>query len=193
MALVSGMAVGVVIVLLAWLINLNLEQAHNADRMTTAPKTAPIAPVRTVTVAPRSTPPAAQAKPKATGDVRLLPDGLYCKDLQVGGYGYAAAVNYWRLHGQSNRMDADRNGIPCETVYPRSEVGAYWNGREPTAASGVPAGLFCRDLLDRGAPYGEAVAYWWSFGMPGRMDADGNGIPCETVYPEAAIRAFWSQ
>jgi len=23
------------------------------------------------------------------------------------------------------------------------------------------------------------------------MDADGNGIPCETVYPAAVVQAFW--
>jgi hypothetical protein len=42
------------------------------------------------------------------------------------GYSYVAAVDYWRLHGQPNRMDAHLNGIPCETVYPASAVHAYW-------------------------------------------------------------------
>jgi hypothetical protein len=29
--------------------------------------------------------------------------------------------------------------------------------------------------------------------MPTRMDADGNGIPCETVYPAVVVNAFWRQ
>jgi hypothetical protein len=35
------------------------------------------------------------------------------------------------------------------------------------------------------------VAYWYDEGLPDRMDADGNGIPCETVYPAAVVQAFW--
>ena len=73
-------------------------------------------------------------------------------------------------------MDADLNGIPCETVYSRSAVAAYWNGREISGVTFWSAGLYCRDLVARGASYGEAVRYWWYYGMPGRMDADKNGI-----------------
>ena len=88
-------------------------------------------------------------------------------------------------------MDADRNGIPCETVYSRSDVAAYWNGRQITGAAPLGAGLFCRDLAARGATYAQAVAYWWYYDRPSRMDADKNGIPCETVYPAATVNAFW--
>ena len=42
-----------------------------------------------------------------------------------------------------------------------------------------------------GFTYPEAVAYWWLEGMPDRMDADLNGIPCETVYPASAVYSFW--
>jgi hypothetical protein len=55
----------------------------------------------------------------------------------------------------------------------------------------LPAGLFCRDLVARGASYAEAVRYWWYYGMPARMDADKNGVPCETVYSSANVNAFW--
>jgi hypothetical protein len=30
------------------------------------------------------------------------------------GYDYTAAVSYWTSEGSPDRMDADRNGIPCE-------------------------------------------------------------------------------
>jgi len=32
--------------------------------------------------------------------------------------------------------------------------------------------------------------YWVREGAPERMDADGNGIPCETVYDAAEIADF---
>ena len=64
-----------------------------------------------------------------------------------------------------------------------------------------PAGLHCRDLLkpppDSGRPdsyhlsYGLAVYYWLSEGRPDRMDADRDGIPCETVHPAHEVAAFW--
>lgn len=55
----------------------------------------------------------------------------------------------------------------------------------------LETGLLCRDLADRGYDYEGAVAYWTKEGTPERMDADGNGIPCETVYLEKEVLAFW--
>jgi hypothetical protein len=123
----------------------------------------------------------------ALGDVRSLPDGLYCRDLKAQGYSYSAAVDYWRVHGQPNRMDEDRNGIPCETVYPRSDVVAYWPSStyEAIPSYGLPSGLLCQDLADRGIDVYGALTYFIWEGYPARMDADDNGIPCETVYPDA--------
>jgi hypothetical protein len=59
------------------------------------------------------------------------PGGLFCRDLEAKGYSYSAAVDYWEAEGQPNRMDEDRNGYPCETVYPVEDVVAYWEGRSP--------------------------------------------------------------
>lgn len=125
------------------------------------------------------------------GDVRTLADGLFCRDLKARGYSYSAAVDYWRVHGQPDRMDADKNGIPCETVYPRSDVTAYWPSASYQSVPyyGLPSGLLCRDLASRGINvYGALLYYIWE-GFPERMDADKNGIPCETVYPNA--RQVW--
>lgn len=69
-----------------------------------------------------------------------------------------------------------------------------------------PSGLLCRDLLkpppgfeaDQWQPdldyltYGLAVWYWVAEGRPDRMDADGNGIPCETVYPKEDVEEYWA-
>jgi hypothetical protein len=194
----AGVAVGVIAVLLTWLVVLTMNKAEPVqdssapvrDSAPPAPASAPavVPPTATVTVAPRPT--ATVARP---GDVRGLPGGLFCRDLKARGYSYVAAVEYWRGQGQPNQMDADRNGIPCETVYARSDVGQYWRGREVRTVASVPANLFCRDLVAMGASYGESVTYWWYSGMPSRMDADGNGIPCETVYSAVVVNAFWHQ
>lgn len=127
----------------------------------------------------------------AVGDVLAQPAGLLCRDLESRGFSYTAAVDYWRHHGQPNRMDADRNGIPCETVYPRGDVIAYWGATPETEYNSVPAGLKCADLAARGFSYPEAVAYWFATGAPDLMDADLNGIPCETVYSQAEVDAYW--
>ena len=55
----------------------------------------------------------------------------------------------------------------------------------------LPSGLLCRDLSARGVSYPDAVSYWWNEGAPDRMDADLNGIPCETVYPSDVVYNYW--
>ena len=63
--------------------------------------------------------------------------GLMCKDLvkppsdqmeHPDSYhlSYGLAVWYWVAERRPDRMDADHNGIPCETVYPKSDVDKYW-------------------------------------------------------------------
>ena len=61
----------------------------------------------------------------------------------------------------------------------------------PANVGDLPSGLFCRDLNAMGYPYWDAVAYWELEGRPSRMDAAGNGIPCETVYPYEDVRDYW--
>jgi hypothetical protein len=196
LAALGGVAVGVIVVLLAWLVVL-MNKSDPAQDAAATPQpssvtSAPAAPVKTLTVIPsvKGTV-SAPGVPKALGDVRSLPAGLFCRDLNAKGYSYVAAIDYWRLHGQPNQMDADRNGIPCETVYPRGDIGKYWNGRAVGDVTPLASGLLCRDLAARGATYPQAVAYWWYYDMPLRMDADKNGIPCETVYSVATVNAFW--
>jgi hypothetical protein len=68
----------------------------------------------------------------------------------------------------------------------------------------APHGLLCRDLLTEKAtwPFNIAgttdqtaaflaTAYWFLEGQPDGMDADRNGIPCETVFPAEAITWVW--
>lgn len=68
------------------------------------------------------------------------------------------------------------------------------------AYGNAPTGLFCRDLRSEeieaypfrqlstpGADYFWSLVYWSLEGRPDRMDADLNGIPCETLYDEAVV------
>lgn len=150
--------------------------------------------------------------------------GLFCRELADLGLTYTEAVAYWARDRQPARMDADRNGILCETVYDRAAVVAFWGEPLPTTTSttaaampttlppatttttttttttlpidaigDVPPGKFCRDTHAMGFGYPETVAYWMREGMPGRMDADSNGVPCETVFPADDVeRVFGS-
>ena len=143
----------------------------------------------TTTTVPATT--ATTSAPSGPGDVIAQPAGLFCRDLKAKGYSYSAAIDYWRFQGQPDRMDADGNGIPCETVYPRASVIAYWGSTTMPEYQNVPTGLLCRDLKARGYSYAEAAAYWFATGAPDNMDADKNGIPCETVYPAAEVQDYW--
>ncbi len=236
--------------------------------------------------------------------------GEVCRDVNAAGYGFTDALAYWVREGAPARMDADHNGLPCETVYGWDEIlavmafdGAPYESPEPPpgvtiasiaadvqrqlqaawdaepdrpegvlgplqvtcedstrlvamgdvfACAGVPdtepdflldpagvvflvldddgavsatwgtdvpdqtevfrdmyeevgTGLLCRDLVESdeagyfsaygGTPMGNyfhALLYWFLDGMPDRMDADGDGVPCETVFSQDAIDAVWS-
>lgn len=62
-------------------------------------------------------------------------------------------------------------------------------------------GQFCRDILGDTAltqqltepdmQYFGAVLYWAMEGMPARMDADNNGIPCETLVEADVVDSVW--
>ncbi|MBS1836781.1 MAG: hypothetical protein JST64_03695 [Actinobacteria bacterium] len=58
-------------------------------------------------------------------DVRTLPQGYFCRDLKAMGYDVDAAIEYFLYWGRPEQMDADHNGIPCETVYP--DAAAAWS------------------------------------------------------------------
>jgi hypothetical protein len=54
----------------------------------------------------------------------------------------------------------------------------------PSQVTDLSAGLFCRDLKSMGYSYSEALSYWYWYWycQPANMDADLNGIPCQTMY-----------
>lgn len=67
--------------------------------------------------------------------VEHLATGLFCRDLDAAGYTYGEAVTYWVREGSPNRMDADHNGIPCETVWPATDVVDFWGDPLPTTTT----------------------------------------------------------
>ncbi len=253
--------------------------------------------------------PAPIEKPPAV--LAELGTGLFCRDLEAMGFTFDQAVAYWMREGMTDRMDADHNGVPCETVFPATAVtatygppdaldvylvttvgstpiprfeavgpaveaglicasgtadwvnGTDWRwedeyicddgsgtfvagadiqisgerlweswtilsgtgtyitmsggggadtgpapndlwqdhmyGRISNPGGPIPEpaigfrtpGLLCREVNELGYSYGEAVAYWTREGMPNRMDADENGVPCETTYPASDVAAIY--
>jgi hypothetical protein len=123
----------------------------------------------------------AGAAPPPTG----LEAGLFCRDLDARGYGFWDAAVYWVSEGSPDRMDADRNGIPCETVFDGAEIDSFLS-----LADGFAPGLSCSELNlpDDPDTWLTAIAYWMLEGTPGRMDPDGNGLPCEDVFSAANIQ-----
>ena len=54
-----------------------------------------------------------------------LPGGLFCRDVWDQGGDFVVAVAYWLNEQMPDRMDDDLNGIPCETVYPETEISRF--------------------------------------------------------------------
>jgi hypothetical protein len=69
---------------------------------------------------------AAPAAEAARKPVTSLRSGLYCRDLKRLGYTYGQALQYWEYWGEPDNMDADLNGIPCETIYTAAQVRRYF-------------------------------------------------------------------
>ena len=57
------------------------------------------------------------------GEIGALPGGLRCAELQALGLGPKQAVDYWFLWDAPALMDADLDGVPCETVW--TDVAQY--------------------------------------------------------------------
>jgi hypothetical protein len=55
----------------------------------------------------------------------------------------------------------------------------------------APPGAMCHDIRDAGFTYFYAVVYWLAEGLPSRLDADDNGIPCETEYAPEDVALLW--
>jgi hypothetical protein len=99
--------------------------------------------------------------------------------LAADGYSYEEAVQYWLVDGSPNRMDADRNGIPCETVYDRGAVLAYWGDPLPTTTT------------KPGGPYVVGEPTYEPTSLPGSRGAYGSGCtPGTSTLPDGVWFGF---
>lgn len=120
---------GVVAVLVVILVIVLLTGDHDSSVSTDlAPSTSYVPEDSVVTsTAPPTTDVAPSVPTTATpSPVLAEPAGLLCRDLNAKGYSYEEAMIYWEHHGKPENMDASGMGIPCQSVYDRSDVIAYW-------------------------------------------------------------------
>lgn len=110
-----------------------------------------------------------------------LSHGLFCRDIVLDPWtGPQVPFLYWLVEGSPDRMDADRDGIPCETLFPQIVLSQFLE--DPyLLEDGVPSGLACDDLRWVRPYYRQAVAYYVTEGFSGMLDEDGDGIPCENA------------
>ncbi|MGB5566912.1 MAG: hypothetical protein WBN93_11360 [Acidimicrobiia bacterium] len=137
--------------------------------------------------APDSTTAATKTTSSSAEWESVLPSDMQCEDFIEMDLGYEAALGYWFVSGRPNRMDTDGNGIPCDEE-------AY-SVRLPVVGEGEDAwfarGLYCRDIVtDPWMGPDVPFLYWLIEGSPDRMDADRDGIPCETLFPEIVLSQF---
>jgi hypothetical protein len=141
-------------------------------------QTLPLPTVATaITRAPATTTRATITRPATTRPIKLVV-GKYCAAMHAAGWSFKKARAYYDGHGQPAHMDADGDGIPCETVY--GEVGgptpapredchpAYPDDCLPSP----PPDLDCADI-------GHRVTVDHSNGDPHRLDADRDGYGCD--------------
>lgn len=85
-----------------------------------------------------------------------------------------------------------------------------WSSAEQSTPFTAVPGRLCREFLAdqnietwltdpsnvaRGSQhwaYTLLLAYWFLEGEPARMDIDGNGIPCETLFPPEVVADVWA-
>jgi hypothetical protein len=139
---------------------------------TVAPATT--APTTTTEVA---TTEATTVRPATTQSIKLVV-GKYCAAMKAAGWSFDKARAYYEDHGEPAHMDADGDGIPCETVY-----GERGGPAPPPAQNCDPA--YPDDCLRSPPPdldcadIGHRVTVDHSYGDPHRLDADRDGIGCD--------------
>ncbi len=109
-----------------------------------------------------------------------LEGGLFCRDVAAAGRSYAEAVRYWYREGAPDRMDADLNGVPCETVYDAGAIADFWTVPHPElAVETVALEMFWCDYQVTHVLSTEAYPDG-TFDVKVRVDVDGDGLPDQT-------------
>jgi hypothetical protein len=137
----------------------------------------------TITTTLTTTAQATTTRPATTRPIKLVV-GKYCAAMHAAGWSFEKARAYYDDHGQPAHMDADGDGIPCETVY--GEVGGSAPAPEkdcdpsyPDACLKVGIGDYdCAGGSGNGPNYVEGpVTVRGS--DPFGLDGNGDGVGCE--------------
>jgi hypothetical protein len=144
-----------------------------------APPSPTVGTTTTTTMAPTTAPRASTTRPASTAPLKLVV-GRYCAAMHAAGWSFAEAQAYYEAHGRPAHMDADGDGIPCETVYgevgePRPAPGAQENcdpAYPDECLPPPPPDLDCADI-------GHGVTVDHRYGDPHRLDADRDGHGCD--------------
>ncbi len=99
-------------------------------------------------------------------DYQTIGAGMFCRDLIASEStfaGYPHAVAYWFMEGQPDRMDADRDGIPCETVFTLWDIAGFWHGTSRGEATDIHFGTVT-DVAARGSGYELTIDYAFFLG-----------------------------
>jgi hypothetical protein len=139
----------------------------------------PLPTVATTTAATTTTEAPTTTRPATTRPIKLVV-GKYCAAMKAAGWSFQKARAYYEDHGQPAHMDADGDGIPCETVYGEVDgqgpAPAPQEGCDPAypddCLPSPPPDLDCVDV-------GHRVTVDHSYGDPHRLDADRDGIGCD--------------
>lgn len=84
-------------------------------------------PTVSQSTAPVATSASSAGKPRVAASI---PESYPCRTLAGSGLSYADAEATFNYHGQPTSMDADQDGVACETAYTESVVRAYWRTQE---------------------------------------------------------------
>ena len=87
--------------------------------------------------------------------------GLFCRDLideESYYFSYFGAVAYWFWEGQPDRMDEDKDGIPCESVYSLPDMASFWAETPREETTDIHFG-YITDLSTTGPPYELSIDY----------------------------------
>lgn len=99
---------------------------------------------------------------------------------QPGGPVYVAVLDDTGRFAFSSRISGPvLPGVAVPSDFPAGTVSCATLAETPSK----PA----RDGVDFGMDYATVVHYWMSLGSPASMDDDGDGLPCETVYPADVV------
>lgn len=186
----KGLIASVVVLALALVATIVVLVTRGTDTETTSAATTPVG--RTTTTSPLSTstvpvtttsnapPPTTAPTPAAPTSAPGVESGdgpvLLCKDLKAKGYNYSEAVIYWTTHGLPEALDADKNGIPCETVYSEREVTLYWGATGPEADGSCPSAPTLLAALRATPQLDEATGY------PGVLGQIQCALPFATAF-----------